>query len=98
MQLDPARKVPVNWDTKSKVERAVQLRIITDDRPGILATISQSFTGAGANILNANCRARRDQRAINTFTVAVRDAGQLRTIMKDIENLAGIHSVERLQV
>jgi len=98
MQLDPARKVPVTWDTKSKVERAVQLRIITDDRPGILATISQSFTGAGANILNANCRARRDQRAINTFTVAVRDASQLRTIMKDIEALAGIHSVERLQV
>ena len=98
MQLDPARKVPVTWDIKSKVERNVQLRILTEDRPGILATISQAFTGAGANILNANCRARKDQHAINTFTVAVRDAGQLRTIMKDIEALAGVHSVERLQV
>ncbi|MCC7385490.1 MAG: bifunctional (p)ppGpp synthetase/guanosine-3',5'-bis(diphosphate) 3'-pyrophosphohydrolase [Deltaproteobacteria bacterium] len=98
LNQDPERKVPVTWDSKSSVERAVQLRVITDDRPGILATISQAFTGAGANILNANCRARKDRRAINTFTVAVRDATQLRTIMKDIEGLSGIHSVERLQV
>ena len=71
---------------------------MSDDRPGMLATISQTFNGAGANILNANCRARKDGRAINTFTVAVRDAGQLRAIMKNIEALSGIHSVERLQV
>lgn len=98
LHQDPARTVPVNWDKAAKIERAVQLRVMSDDRPGMLATISQTFNGAGANILNANCRARKDGRAVNTFTVAVRDAGQLRAIMKNIEALSGIHSVERLQV
>jgi GTP diphosphokinase / guanosine-3',5'-bis(diphosphate) 3'-diphosphatase len=98
LEQDPARKVPVHWDTKTNVERAVQIRVITDDRPGILASISERFTTSGANILNANCRARKDRRAVNTFTIAVRDATQLRSLIKDIESLNGIHSVERLQV
>ena len=97
LALDPARRVDVNWDQKSDVTRTVQIRVITDDRPGILATISQTFTGAGVNILNANCRARKDRRAINDFMVSVKDASQLRNVLRSIEGLSGIHTVERIQ-
>ena len=97
LQLDPERKVDVTWDSKASVPRSVQLRVITDDKPGILATMSQAFSGAGVNILNANCRARKgDSRAINMFMVTVKDAQQLRSVMKTIENLQGVHSVERI--
>jgi GTP pyrophosphokinase len=96
LQLDPARKVDVSWDSKVTVPRAVQIRILSDDRPGMLATLSQTFTGAGVNILNANCRSRKDRLAVNDFMVSIKDAGQLRTVMKNIEALAGIHSVERV--
>lgn len=97
LALDPARRVDVSWDKKSEVTRTVQIRVITDDRPGILATISHAFTGAGVNILNANCRARKDRRAINDFMVSVKDASQLRSVLRNIEGLAGIHTVERIQ-
>ncbi|MBI4817487.1 MAG: bifunctional (p)ppGpp synthetase/guanosine-3',5'-bis(diphosphate) 3'-pyrophosphohydrolase [Deltaproteobacteria bacterium] len=96
--LDPERKVEVGWDKAANVPRSVTLRVITDDRPGILATISQSFTGAGVNILNANCRTRKEGRAVNTFIVAIKDVSQLRSVMRSIQALAGIHSVERTQV
>lgn len=96
LQLDPERKVDVSWDKKSSAPRSVELRVITDDKPGILATMSQAFSGAGVNILNANCRARKDSRAVNMFMVTVKDAGQLRAVMKEIRNLAGVHSVERV--
>ncbi len=96
LTLDPERKVEVNWDTKNNVPRSVQLRVITDDKPGILATMSQAFSGAGVNILNANCRARKDSRAVNMFLVSVKDTQQLRAVMKTIENLSGVHSVERI--
>ncbi len=96
LALDPDRKVEVSWDQKTSVPRSVQLRVITDDKPGLLATMSQAFTGAGVNILNANCRARKDSRAINMFMVAVKDAQQLRKVMKTIEALKGVHSVERI--
>ncbi|MEO1336270.1 MAG: ACT domain-containing protein, partial [Myxococcota bacterium] len=96
LQLDPERKVEVNWDTRSAVPRSVELKIVTDDKPGILATMSQAFSGAGVNILNANCKTRRDSRATNTFLVTVKDAAQLRRVMKDIENLSGVYTVDRV--
>jgi GTP diphosphokinase / guanosine-3',5'-bis(diphosphate) 3'-diphosphatase len=96
LTLDPERKVDVNWDSKTTVPRSVQLKVITDDKPGILATMSQAFSGAGVNILNANCRARKDSRAVNMFMVTIKDTQQLHNVMKAIENLAGVHSVERV--
>ena len=98
LQLDPERKVEVRWDTRGSVPRSVQLKVVTEDKPGILATMSQTFSGAGVNILNANCKTRRDNRATNMFLVTVKDAVQLRRVMKDIENLSGVHSVERVSV
>jgi len=96
LQLDPERRIDVTWDTKSSVPRAVQIRVITDDTPGLLATMSQSFTGAGVNILNANCQVRKDHRAINMFMVTVKDARQLQDVMRTIGNLRGVHSIERV--
>lgn len=96
LALDLERKVEVSWDQKTSAQRPVQLRVITDDKPGLLATMSQAFSGAGVNILNANCRAGKDSRAVNMFMVSVKDTAQLRTVMKAIENLQGVHSVERL--
>ena len=99
IQLDPERKVEVRWDTRSSsVPRSVQLKVVTEDKPGILATMSQTFTGAGVNILNANCKTRRDNRATNMFLITVKDAAQLRQVMQDIGNLNGVHSVERVSV
>jgi GTP diphosphokinase / guanosine-3',5'-bis(diphosphate) 3'-diphosphatase len=96
LQLDPDRKVSVSWDSKATVARSVQLKVITDDKPGLLATMSQAFSAAGVNILNANCRARKDNHAINMFMVAIKDTSQLRTVMKTIEGIQGVHSVERV--
>lgn len=96
LQLDPERKVPVSWDSKASVARSVQLKVVTDDKPGLLATMSQAFSAAGVNILNANCRARKDTHAINMFMVSIKDAGQLRAVMKTIEGINGVHSVERV--
>ncbi|MEM1025580.1 MAG: bifunctional (p)ppGpp synthetase/guanosine-3',5'-bis(diphosphate) 3'-pyrophosphohydrolase [Myxococcota bacterium] len=96
LQFDPERKVEVAWDTKGTVPRAVQIRVVTDDTPGLLATMSQAFSGAGVNILNAHCQVKKDARAVNMFMVSVKDTGQLRSVMRSIAALEGIHSVERV--
>ena len=60
---------------------------------------SQDTTAISIGLVkpNATCRSRKDRgRAVNTFMVAIKDAGQLRVVMKNIEALAGIHSVERI--
>lgn len=92
---DPARRVEISWDTKAKINRNVQLKITTANRPGILATVGQTFSAQGINISEANCRAGDDGRAINVFTFPCGDLGQLKTVMKALSKVEGVVSVDR---
>jgi GTP diphosphokinase / guanosine-3',5'-bis(diphosphate) 3'-diphosphatase len=96
LEMDPLRRVDVAWDEKaSDVKRPVSIRVITDDRPGVLARISQAISEAGMNISQATCRTTGLDRAVNTFEIATNDAKQLRSIMKTIERIDGVVSVDR---
>jgi GTP diphosphokinase / guanosine-3',5'-bis(diphosphate) 3'-diphosphatase len=95
LALDSERRVDVQWDVKSDFRRSVTLRVLTADRPGLLADISQTFSRKGINISQANCRATGDDRAVNTFEVNVSDLKQLTDVMKSIEKIQGVFAVER---
>ncbi len=96
IDLDPARRIEVSWDTNGSFVRPVGLRVLTSDRPGILATISQAFTDNGVNISQANCKVTGEDRAVNTFEVLIKDADQLRKVVGQIKGLRGVIGVERL--
>jgi GTP diphosphokinase / guanosine-3',5'-bis(diphosphate) 3'-diphosphatase len=72
--------------------------VITSDRPGILAKISQTFSEAGVNISQASCRSTDPgERAVNDFEVTVGDLKQLNAVMRSIERIDGVQSVKRVQ-
>jgi GTP pyrophosphokinase len=93
---DPERRVDVAWDVKGDFKRAVTLRVMTSDRPGLLADMSQIFSKKGVNISQANCRVTGDDRAVNTFECTISDLKQLNDLMRSIEKLTGVYSVERV--
>ena len=94
--LDPERKVEVQWDDKGSEPRQVQLRVISDDKSGLLSSMSTVFTEERVNIINANCKTQRNGRATNVFTVEVKDAEQLRSVMRRLDLLKGVLAVERI--
>jgi len=98
LDLDPDRRVEVAWDGKAKAKRPVSIQVVCADKPGLLAVISQSFSDAGLNISQAHCRATDDNRAINTFSFSVQDLDQLKTIIRSIQKLGGVYSVERVSL
>jgi GTP pyrophosphokinase len=95
VDVDPDRRIEVSWDTKNTQERPVELRVLTADRPGILATIAQCFGENGVNISQANCKVTSADRALNTFEVMVKDARQLRKVINQLRSLSGVFGVER---
>jgi GTP pyrophosphokinase len=98
MGIDPDRRVDVTWDVKGDFKRPVALRVITTDRPGILAKISQTFSEAGVNISQATCRSTTPgERAVNDFEVTIGDLKQLNQVMRTIERIEGVQSVKRVQ-
>jgi len=96
LATDPERRVDVQWDVRGDFKRPVTLRVLTADRPGLLADISNTFSKKGVNISQANCRATGDDRAVNTFEVTISDLKQLTELIRTIERLHGVYSVERI--
>ncbi|HVI92607.1 MAG TPA: RelA/SpoT family protein, partial [Anaeromyxobacter sp.] len=93
--IDPERRVDVTWDAKADIKRQVSIRVITADRPGILAKLSQTFSEAGLNISQASCRTTPGERAVNEFEISIADLKQLNAVMRNLEKIDGVQSVER---
>jgi GTP pyrophosphokinase len=95
LAMDPLRRVDVSWDVKGDLKRLVSVRVVSDDRPGMLAKVSQIFSEAGVNIAQADVRAGTE-RAVLSFEVSVQDLKQLTAVIRSLEKLEGVHSVERV--
>ncbi|MCU0687056.1 MAG: bifunctional (p)ppGpp synthetase/guanosine-3',5'-bis(diphosphate) 3'-pyrophosphohydrolase [Polyangiaceae bacterium] len=93
---DPERRVEISWEPKAKVMRPVQVRVLTANRPGVLATLGQTFQERGVNVSEAICRAGDDGRAINFFSFICGDVAELRTLMTALRKVAGVVQVERV--
>jgi guanosine-3',5'-bis(diphosphate) 3'-pyrophosphohydrolase len=96
LDLDPERRVDVEWDGNGKTQHEVAIQVLCSDKPGLLAHISQSFSDQGVNISQAHCRATEDGRAVNTFHASVRDLDQLKQVIRSLSRIKGVYSVDRV--
>jgi GTP pyrophosphokinase len=94
--IDPDRRVDVSWDVHGEFRRPVSLRVISLDKQGILAAISQTISEAGVNIASASCRTTPGEKAVNDFEVTIADVKQLNAVIRAIEKVEGVHSVRRV--
>ncbi len=95
LAMDPQRRVDVSWDVKGDFKRLVAVKVVADDKPGMLAKVSQTFSEAGINIAQANVRSSADK-AVLSFEVSVQDLKQLNAVMRSLERVEGVHSVDRV--
>jgi len=97
LSTDTDRRISVEWDKEVPIARIAKLRVVCVDRPGMLQAMTEAITSQGVNIAQATARATDDQRAINTFDVEITGIEQLRHIIKSLERVKGIVSVERVR-
>jgi GTP pyrophosphokinase len=95
LETDPARAIEVAWEEGTKAAHPVKLKVICADKPGLLADISRTITASDVDIRRAVVMTTRDKRAICSFDVSVNDAKHLSTLIKSIEKVKNVYSVER---
>lgn len=95
LELDPARSIEVTWEAGTKAVHPVKIRVVCADKPGLLADISRTITMNEVDIRRASVTTTRDRRAICNFEVSVNDAGHLASLIKAIEKVKGVQTVER---
>lgn len=94
---DPARCIPVEWDTGAGVSRVARIRVVCVNRPGLLANMTEAITNKKVNIAGLTSRTMDGDRAVSTFDVEIQDLDQLREVLRALEKIKGVVAVERVK-
>jgi GTP diphosphokinase / guanosine-3',5'-bis(diphosphate) 3'-diphosphatase len=95
-ESDPHRLVDIEWDLTKKTERHVKIRVVCEDRPGLLADMSERIRDQQANIAQAQVGTTKDKKAVCFFSISIRDVAHLKKIISKLEGINGVISVERV--
>ncbi len=98
-EFDQMRKLDVEWTANSADsghERIVRVRVLSQDTPGLLKSMSEAFSTRGINIHNAQVRTTRDSKAVATFDISVKNTEQLNLVIFDLQKIRGVIGVSRL--
>jgi GTP pyrophosphokinase len=96
-ELDPERRIDVEWHPDAELSRKIKMRVRSQDTPGLLAKVTKTIAAEGVNIGGARVVTRPDALAEQTFDVWVPDVAKLNAVMREIRKIKGVLSVERLR-
>jgi guanosine-3',5'-bis(diphosphate) 3'-pyrophosphohydrolase len=90
------RVVKVEWNQAKGHTHPVNIRVITQDRPGILSNISKTINNCGPNIRSAMAKSLPEQKGSFIFEIEVRDYTELLKVISSIESMEEVINVERI--
>jgi GTP pyrophosphokinase len=94
---DEQRKIEVSWQLNKDFTYPVRLKVIGSDRKGLLSDISTTMAGSKINIISAQASVYPDRSAAGLYEVEIKDMPQLQKLIKSIQKIKGVRSVERVR-
>jgi GTP diphosphokinase / guanosine-3',5'-bis(diphosphate) 3'-diphosphatase len=94
---DEQRKVEVSWELNKDYTYPVRLKIKGGDRKGLLSEISTVMASNKINIISAQAMTYPDKSAAGVYEIEIGHMSQLQKIIKAIEKIKGVKSVERVR-
>jgi guanosine-3',5'-bis(diphosphate) 3'-pyrophosphohydrolase len=94
---DPERLIQVSWNLKERAVHAVRVRVICNDKKGLLAEISSALASSEVNIIRADVSTTEDKKAICNFELEVNDLKHLQNAFRALTKLKNVLKVERLR-
>jgi GTP pyrophosphokinase len=93
----PGRIVEVQWSDGAAAPLRVSVRVVAQDRQGLLGDVIGAISAMGINILNNQSHTnQKTHRAIIKMTVHATDESELNALMKRIESVPHVRSVSRV--
>ena len=97
IRKDPALCAQVNWDEKVEGDFAVEIKVLSEDKPGLLAEISTVISNYQANIESFKTDEPIGNSIQMHIVMNVTDRDHLARIMRKLRRLSPVLSVFRLQ-
>lgn len=90
------RTIKVSWNKGFSFTHPVSVRVMTQDKPGILSLISKTINNTGINIRSAMAKSMPDRKGSFIFEIEVKDYSELLKTISSIESLEEVISVTRV--
>ena len=95
LEYDAERRTAVSWDDTGDILHPGGIALVTHDEPGTLARVSAAVSACKVNISRLTTTTTMDKKAYMDMTVDVRDVNHLNEVIRRIEGVRGVLSVER---
>ena len=96
LRMNPDRQIEVEWNQEASEVYPVKIRIISQDRVGLLADVVSNISKFGANILNATSEIRDNKMVDSFFTIGVEDISHLDKILSAVRKVKRVQDVKRV--
>ena len=95
-RTESERHMPAAWDGLAAGRHPVRIQVISVDKPGLLADISNALKQAEANVLKASIETTVDQKGLSWFTIEVTDTVHLAKVVSAIKRIKNVLGVNRV--
>ncbi|MEI6473012.1 MAG: bifunctional (p)ppGpp synthetase/guanosine-3',5'-bis(diphosphate) 3'-pyrophosphohydrolase [Holophagaceae bacterium] len=95
--LQPERRVNVSWGKHGTEVYDTELTLTTEDRPGMVAAISESIQRMGINMQRFHGSATEEGAGLFHIALRVRDRAHLIELMAGLRRTRGVFTVERVK-
>jgi GTP diphosphokinase / guanosine-3',5'-bis(diphosphate) 3'-diphosphatase len=92
---DPERQIEVAWAGEKTTSYAIELEVVSDDRPGLLADLTQAIAGQGSNIRRIDARADEGRKGYVSVSLETSDLKHLEKILSKLKAVRGVQEVIR---
>ena len=96
-EVDSERLIDVRWDTREKQIYPVHLRVLCNDKKGLLAEVSSVISTKNINIKHAEIDTTPEKCAILDFEIEVNDLTHFNDLVSELKKLKSVLSVERMR-
>ncbi|MCX5816881.1 MAG: bifunctional (p)ppGpp synthetase/guanosine-3',5'-bis(diphosphate) 3'-pyrophosphohydrolase [Proteobacteria bacterium] len=93
---DEQRRIEVSWELNKNFTYPVKLKVLGDDRKGLLSDISSTMASNKVNIIGAQAMTNSDRTAAGIYEIEIGHMSQLQKVIKSIQKIKGVRSVERI--
>ncbi len=96
--VNPERLIDVEWmksDIKHESAYPVSMKLVTEDRPGMVADVTQAIAGVGTNIREIRASLDDEGRGQLVLTAEIFDLKHLERIIGALKSVRGVMDVER---
>jgi GTP pyrophosphokinase len=99
LMVNPERLIEVEWmksDAEHPSAYPITMRLLTEDRPGMVADVTQSIANVGTNIRGINASLDDEGRGRLILTAEIFDLKHLEKITSALKSVRGVIDVERI--